>query len=728
MKLSNILFLAVCACSATVVDAASPVKSTVDDIAPYVYPRNRAMGVPAPGRSIGDNIYVSLSPDGSALVKYDITNSKVLGNLVDFKSTRETVLGSVDGFELSPDGSRILVWRNSMPLYRRSFTAEYFVYEVHSNIMRPLSTAHTRQRAAKFSPDSRMVAFVGGDNNIYLKKLDYNTEVAVTENGAVNKVLNGVPDWTYEEEFTVTSSMIFSPDSQTFCFLRYDEADVPMYSLPLYEGTCNAMEQYALYPGAYDYKYPVAGKANSTVTLHTYDIYERKLSDLPVGVAYEYIPRIDFTAEGQVLAVTLNRDQNRMEVMSVNPRSRVSRSVYVETAPAWITPVTYEAMQVCADGFIVNSWRDGYGALYKYSFTGALQREVAVASTDITACYGQDAVGNIYYQIAQPTALDRQVCRVDAKGKTTTLSPATGWADAQFSDDMNYAVLNHSSAVTPPVYTLIKNNGSTVRTMQDNTAYAARVADLPKKEFFTMQSDGVTLNGWIMRPADFNPSKKYPVVMDQYSGPGSQSVVNRWQLDWQQYFATQGYIVVCVDGRGTGGRGREFRDAVYRRLGHFETIDQLNAARYVAALPGVDASRIGICGWSYGGYEALMCATAPNTPFASAVAIAPVTDWRYYDTVYAERYMLTPQQNTDGYRESAPLTRAADLGCDLLIMYGTADDNVHPANSLQFVSALQSAGKLCDMLVFPNMNHSINGCNSRAVVYANMLRHFNRTL
>ncbi len=264
--------------------------------------------------------------------------------------------------------------------------------------------------------------------------------------------------------------------------------------------------------------------------------------------------------------------------------------------------------------------------------------------------------------------------------------------------------------------------------LEDNAAYAARVADLPKCEFITVPSDGNSLNAYIIKPAGFDPAKKYPVVMYQYSGPGSQSVCNRWQLDWQQYFAMQGFVVVCVDGRGTGGRGTSFRDAVYRNLGYYETIDQINAARYVAAMPGIDGKRIGICGWSYGGYEALMCATVKGSPFAAACSVAPVTDWHYYDTVYAERYMLTPQQNFEGYEQSSPLNRAANLACPLMLMYGTSDDNVHPANSLQFASALQSAGLLFDMMVFPNMNHSINGCNARAVVYANMLRFFKREL
>ncbi|MDE6098199.1 MAG: DPP IV N-terminal domain-containing protein, partial [Muribaculaceae bacterium] len=586
----------------------------------------------------------------------------------------------------------------------------------------------SQQRRPVFAPNSRVIAFVGPDNNIYMKKLDYNTEVAVTDDGAVNSVINGVPDWTYEEEFTTDCSMAFSPDSETFCFLRYDEREVPMYTLPVYEGACDPQKEYALYPGEYSYKYPVAGEPNSKVTLRSYDIDERKLADIQLPGSYEYIPRIFYTPEGKVLAVTLNRDQNRMEIYSVSPASKVAKSVFVDESKAWITPETYEDLVLCSDGFIVNSSRSGFASLYKYSYAGALLRTVCEEQADVTACYGEDAAGNIYYQIAAPTPLDRTVRRMDAKGKTACISEASGWNVPDFSSDMSYMVMNHSTATDVPVYTLCRSNGAKVRVLEDNSAYAARVAALPKREFFTLQSDGYTLNGYMIKPEGFNGSGKYPVVMDQYSGPGSQSVCNRWQLDWQQYFAMQGFVVVCVDGRGTGGRGAAFRDAVYRRLGYYETIDQINAARYVAAMPGIDSSRIGICGWSFGGYEALMCATAKDAPYAAACAIAPVTDWRYYDTVYAERYMLTPQQNFEGYEQSAPMGRASSLACPLMIMYGTSDDNVHPANSLEFASALQNAGMLFDMMVFPNMNHSINFCNARAVVYANMLRFFKREL
>lgn len=293
---------------------------------------------------------------------------------------------------------------------------------------------------------------------------------------------------------------------------------------------------------------------------------------------------------------------------------------------------------------------------------------------------------------------------------------------------MDYCVLSYSNVSTPPVYTVNTSSGKVLRTLEDNSTYHERYAGLPEKEFFVMESDGVKLNGYMVKPTGFDVTKKYPVIMYQYSGPGSQEVLNRWRMDWDYYFAIKGYIVMCVDGRGTGGRGREFMDVVYKRLGYYETVDQINAARYAASLPFVDKDQIGIFGWSYGGYETLMAISNADSPYSAAVAVAPVTDWRYYDTVYAERYMLTPQQNGSGYDASAPINRVDGVKCPLLLMSGTADDNVHFYNTLQYVSVLQSRGILCDMLVFPNMNHSINGCNARAVVYAKMLDFFNRNM
>ena len=731
MKKSVLVFIicAVAGLMAVQASGASQRSPHVNALAAFSYPDNAA---PRPSLVFmpDGTSYAERSADNKKIVVKDIATGKESRVLFDVGYTRETTLPDFEGFTISPDASKVLVWRESENIYRRSFTAEYYVYEVRSRLLRPLSKAHSRQRDPLFSPDSRVVAFVAGDNNIYMAKLDYETEVAVTTDGAVGSVINGATDWTYEEEFTVTSLMAWAPDNLTFCYVRFDESAVPSYTLPLYEGTCERRTEYALYPGILSYKYPVAGQPNSSVSVHSYDIETRKTKKLEFPSAPYYIPRIGYGPEpSQLIVATLNRDQNRYELFCVNPKSTVSRSVYTEESKAWIEPEAYEGLHLGARSFVVAGSSEGFTRFYEYSYNGSRIKAITPAGCDATAYYGSDEAGNHYFQTASPTPMDRTVGRLGAKGVTTTVGAGAGTSAAVFAPGCRFMLMSHSDITTPPVYTLNRADGKQIAVVADNKDYAARTVPLlGKKEFFTMRSGDTELNGYMVKPADFSASRRYPVIMSQYSGPGSQSVLNRWSFDWEAYFASQGYIVICVDGRGTGGRGTAFRTAVYKDLGRLETIDQVAAARYAASLPYVDPARIGIYGWSFGGYEALMCASADNCPYAAAVAIAPVTDWRYYDTVYTERYMLTPQQNENGYNSSSAIMRSLHLACPLLVMYGTADDNVHPANSLQYVSTLQSLGMMCDMFVFPNMNHSINGCNARAVVYAKMLQYFDSKL
>lgn len=579
-----------------------------------------------------------------------------------------------------------------------------------------------------------MVSFVSSDNNIHLKKLNYWTEVDVTTDGAVNQILNGVPDWTYEEEFTTSSSMAWAPDSRTLCYLKYNESAVPTYSLTMYEGFCPPMQQYALYPGSYTYKYPVAGQPNSIVTLHSYDIDNRKTKDIALPDRnIEYIPRIAYSNDPtRLMTVTLNRAQNRMEIYAVNPGSAVAKSIMVEQANAWLNPATYEDITWLDNGFIILSGRTGFDHLYQYAYNGSLTAQITSGNFDVTAYYGFDAAKGVhYYQSTASGAINRVVSRIDRQGRVTDLSPATGTASAHFAPGMTRYILTYSNATTPPVSTLHSTTSNKTRTIVDNTGgeYARRYASMPRREFITIPTEGgLQLNAYITKPANFDPSRKYPVVMYQYSGPGSQLVADRWEVDWTAFFAMKGYVVICADGRGTGFRGRQFMDVVYKNLGHYETIDQLATARYAASLPYVDASRIGIHGWSYGGYETLMAVGHPSSPFAAAVAVAPVTDWRFYDTVYAERYMLTPGENAAGYDSSSALRLTSNLKCPLLIMHGTSDDNVHPENTIAYLSKLESENNYCDLLLFPNMNHSINGCGVRALVYARMLDYFNANM
>lgn len=716
--------------ASAMIPASAATISNNPQLAPYVSPQNGVARVVKPAYLPDGLSYLALSDDAKRVVKYDTRTGKEIETVMDVTHTRDVTIPSMESFTLSPDGTKILVKRETKAIYRRSSMSKFYIYEIRTRQMRPLSEKFEYQREPLFSPDGRMVAFVGNDNNIHLHKYDYGTEVDVTTDGQTDHIINGVPDWVYEEEFTTSSSMAWAPDNMTLCYLKYNETDVPAFSFPLYEGTCEPMKQYALYPGSFTYKYPVAGEPNSKVTVHSYDIDNRKTKNLDIPARYEYIPRIAFGGDPDRLIIeTLNREQTRLELFSMNPRSNVAKSILVEEESAWLEPVTYEDITFNADNFVILSARTGYTHAYQYNYSGTMTRALTKGDFDVLAYYGKDARGNHYVQSTASGAINRVVSRIDPKGVMTNITPDKGCASVWFTPAMNFYVSNYSNAQTPPVYTLRTIADKDVRVLEDNADVARKYASAPKREFITVTTnEGNTINAYMLKPADFSSSKRYPVIMTQYSGPGSQQVLDTWAIDWPQYAAMDGYIVICADGRGTGGRGRAWETVVYKNLGYYETIDQQAVARWAASQPYVNGDKIGICGWSYGGYESLMCVSTPSTPFAAAVAIAPVTDWRYYDTIYAERYMLTPQANEDGYQTSAPLSAVGNLSVPLLIMHGTADDNVHFMNTVQYTSALQGAGKWCDMFIYPNKNHSIYGCDARLSVYSRMLAYFNAYL
>lgn len=668
--------------------------------------------------------------DGNKINKIDYKTGKIIETVFDASTARNCNVKKFEGFYMSDDEKKILLYTNSQPIYRRSFKADYYTIEIKRNLLKPLSIKGPVQ-AAKFSHDARMVAFVY-ENNIYLKKLDFDSEVQVTKDGATSQIINGVPDWVYEEEFAMTSSMTFSPDDTILSFLRWDESEVGEYSLPLYEGVCPAMPQYSKYPGTFTYKYPVAGTANSKVTVHSYDVDTRKTKVMQLPDDTYYIPNIQFgNSSERLMVTTLNRDQNDLRIFAVNPRSTVAKQVFHETSDTWIDINSFtDNLKYYNDFFVVLSSRSGYSHLYKYSNSGNLLLQITKGDWEVTKFYGYSALNNSYfYQSTADGPINRVVSTImyNAKnvGKTSNLSLKEGWNDASFSSNFNYMLLSYSSATQPTQYTL-HSRGGKVRDIELNKEYSSLFTEnsVPKKEFFTCKVDGNTLNGYMIKPVNFDSSKKYPVIMSQYSGPGSQSVKNSWSLDWENYAASEGFIVACVDGRGTGGRGKNWESCVYMNLGHFESIDQVGAAKYLSSLPYVDGTKIGIYGWSYGGYETIMAMSQKNSAFAAGVAIAPVTDWRFYDTIYAERYMRTPQQNETGYASSSAINLASNLKGRLLIMAGTLDDNVHISNTLQYTAELTANNKICDMMVFTNKNHSIYGCNTRYVVYLKVLDFF----
>ena len=676
--------------------------------------------------------YYAATNGNTRIVKCEYRTGHEVDTLFDVKTARECDLKSFDGFSLSPDEKHLLIYADSEPIYRRSFKANYYTFEIRRNLLKPLSEGG-KQQVAVYSPNGRMVAFVR-DNNIYIKKLDYGTEVAVTRDGEQNKIINGAPDWVYEEEFAMTSTLQWSPDDATLAFVKFDESQVPLYSFQLYEGYCPALPEYRFYPGSFAYKYPVAGETNSQVSVFSYTVDTRALKKMNLPLASDsYIPRIQFTPDPNRLAVvSLNRTQNQMDIYTVNPKSGVSKLLLRETDKAWIDEPILDNIAFYPDFFIIASCRSGYQHLYRYNYNGTLARQITRGEWNVSNFLGYDAQsGSYFYESNQEGALYKAIYKMNAKGVETKLSTLKGTNTAEFNPSCTYFINRYSSVDEPLVVTVCDARGKTLRTLEDNASLKALAAQsgLPQKEFFTCaNAAGDLMNGYILKPANFDPSKRYPVVMSQYSGPGSQSVLDDWKVDWEYYLANQGFIVACVDGRGTGGRSRAYETAVYMQLGKYETEDQVAGAEYMSTLPYVDGNRIGIYGWSYGGYETLMAMSTGNGIYRAGVAIAPVTDWRYYDTIYSERFMRTPQENGDGYRQSAPITHAANLKGSLLIVSGTADDNVHYLNTLQYSAALVEAGIQFDSQIYTNKDHHIRGCNTRHHLYTRVCNFFSDKL
>ena len=671
----------------------------------------------------GTDTYARISDDGKRVDCYSFKTGKLLRNLFDVSNTMGKKIDSFDGYILSPDGTRMLIQTKTKSIYRRSFTAVYYLYNIASRKLEPLSDGGSQQ-VPVWSKDGLQVAFVR-EGNIYLVKLLYdNAEVQVTKDGKFNDVINGLPDWVNEEEFGFNRALTFNADGTMICWLRYDEKDVKTYSLQMYKGMKPEKQENAVYPGFYSYKYPKAGEDNSKVTAWSYDIKSHRISKLQVPLdADGYMPRIKATDDAsKVVVYTMNRHQDELCLYSVNPRSTVAQLIVKEHVEKYVKEEAMEAVTFIGNNVLLPSDRSGFMKLYIYSMNGQLHRTIG-GDYDITAVYGYDAkTGDVYYQAAALGPSDRQVYVAHKNGKTVRLSDKKGWNTALFSGDYQYFVNTWSDYNTPYVVTTRDNNGRVISTLQDNADLKAKVAEsgFAKREPFSFTtSEGVQLNGWILKPLNFDASKRYPVIMHQYSGPGSQQVTDSWNAGsmgqggaFDSYLAQQGFIVVSVDGRGTGGRGADFEKCTYLKIGDLESKDQVEAALYLGSLPFVDKDRIGIWGWSYGGFNTLMSMSEGRGVFRAGVAIAPPTSWRFYDSIYTERYMRTPKENPDGY-DVNPIVRAQKLHGALLLCHGTADDNVHPQNSYEYAEALVQADKDFREVYYTNRNHSIYGGNTR---------------
>ncbi len=675
--------------------------------------------------------YSCISDDEDSIEVLSFRTGKKTGTLFSVNDIKgDLKIDAFDGYALSDNGRKILLWNNKEMLYRHSFNAEYFVYDVMRQTLKRVSDKG-RVRGAVLSHDGRLVAYVH-ENNIRIANLDYDTDYAVTTDGELNKIINGVTDWGYEEEFGYVNTMRWSADDNVLAFMRFDETNVPAYSFDVYKSYCEEDPLSDLYPKAYTYKYPLAGYPNSVVGVYAFNVVDRivKKMDLPLN-DLDYVPSLEYAGSSHnLMAMVLNRDQNKLRIFSVNDASTTARPVVTFTSEAWLSPATYQMVEYGDNDFVIADDSDGYRHLYRYDYKGTRLAKLTSGNFNVTDYYGYDSKrGRYYAQTSARGAINRNVCSFDRRGRMNVLHNVDGTESALFSKNFDYYLRSWSSASVPPQYTVWNVNGKKLSEVEMNTEYAAIYADAPKMEFLKVKNAvGEEMDAYIIRPAGFDASGKYPLLMQQYNGPDSQEVLNRWRMDGRYYIASQGYVVAAVDGRGTGGRDRAWAQCVYKKLGQIETEDQLAGAAWFASQQFVDADKTACFGWSYGGYMSLMELSDKACKFKCGVAMAPVTDWRFYDSIYTERYMLTPAQNEEGYNRASALDRTVNLNVPLLIMSGTSDDNVHFYNTLKYTSKLNYEGKIFDMMAFAGFEHSLRICNARTRLYVKITDWLNSEL
>ncbi|MFV9551888.1 S9 family peptidase [Algibacter sp. PT7-4] len=627
----------------------------------------------------------------------------------------------------SKDEQQVILATNETAIYRHSVLGNYYVYNVNNATLNLISEEKIQEPT--LSPDGQKVAFVK-ENNLYVKDLNSETITQITTDGEKNKIINGITDWVYEEEFGFVRAFDWNVDSNKIAFIRFDETNVPEFSMDVY-GT-------ELYQTQQVFKYPKAGEANSEVSLHIYNLNENKTNAVKVDKAYQdfYIPRIKWTNNPNVLSAQyMNRHQSELDLWMVNAKTNTSNLILAEKDQAYVD-VTDNLTFLDDNSFIWTSEKDGYNHIYHYNETGQLINQVTKGNWEVTNYYGYDKKNNtIFYQSVENGSINRDVYSIKLNGRNKKrLTKSDGTNNASFSADFSFFINTFSSATTPPEYTLNSSlSGNLIKSIKDNDKAAQRLSDYvtSKKEFSTIHVNGNDLNMWMIKPANFDASKKYPLLMYQYSGPGSQQVANRWNSAndyWYQHLAQQGYIIACVDGRGTGFKGANFKKITQNQLGKYEVEDQIQAAKQLGELPYIDASRMGIWGWSFGGFMSSNCLFKGNDVFKMAIAVAPVSSWRFYDSIYTERYMTTPQENASGYDDNSPINHVEKLKGDFLLVHGSGDDNVHLQNTMRLAEALIQADKQFDWAVYPDKNHGIYGGNTRLHLYKKMTHFIHETL
>ena len=649
------------------------------------------------------------SDEGQEIIKYQFKNGKEVTTL--FKST-DFDIKNINSYSFSNDDKLMLLTTETESIYRYSKRAIYYVFNIHNNKLKQIS--ENKIRYTTFSPDGSKVAYVF-KNNLFIKNLRNGKEIQVTSDGKKNHIINGATDWVYEEEFGLVKGFSWSADGSTIAFYKFDESHVKEFSMDKFNG--------GLYPTQEVFKYPKAGEDNSTVNIYLYSIKDKTNTLIYTEKDYEYIPRIKWTNDPNILSmIGLNRHQNRLDFILVDSRDGTNKVLFTEEDKYYID-INNNLSFLQNNYFIWTSEKNGYNHIYLKGLDGS-EEQLTNGAWEVTSFDGLDSDNmQIFYRSTEEGSINRTLYVLDLEtGERKKLSTEIGANSVKFSKGSKYYINSYSNANTPPVYSLHKSDGSLIKIIEDNELFNTKMEgfNLSKKEFLTIYTDNADLNAWIIKPPDFDEKKQYPLFMFLYGGPGSQKVLNGYggiNFYWYQMLAQQGYIVACVDNRGTGGKGAEFKKMTYKELGKYETIDQIDAAKYFGDLKYIDKTRIGIQGWSYGGYMSSLAITKGADFFKLAIAVAPVTNWRYYDNIYTERYMQTPQENPNGYDDNSPINHVDKLKGKYLLIHGGADDNVHVQNTYEMTSALVKANKQFDLFIYPDKNHSIYGGNTRYHLY-----------
>ena len=694
-------------------------KITVDEIFTGAF---RAKGMDELQSLQNTNQYTVLNFDRATrsmqIDLYDFATLKKESNLIDTKNFTALADG-IDSYTFDASEKKILIACNSDKIFRHSFTADYFLYDLATKTLTKLFDFKVQEPT--FSPDGTKIAYAKG-NNLYVYEIASKKSVAITSDGMKNSIINGITDWVYEEEFAFVRAFDWSKDSKKVAFIRFDESEVPEFSMSIFKKE--------LYPTIETFKYPKAGEKNAIVSLHIYDVAGNTAKKVDLGNYKDfYIARLKWTNDSNILsAQVLNRHQDNLDLLFIDGTTISAKVVLNEKDKAYVD-VTDNLTFLQDNSFIWTSEKDGFNHIYLYDKTGKLKNQVTKGNWEVTSYYGFDEkTKTIFYQSTENGSINRDVYRIALDGKSKVrLSKNSGTNKATFSPNFQFFINTFSSAAQPTVYSLNESKaGKEIKIIESNQDLASKLKgyNLPSKEFFVLKTEkGNELNAWIIKPKDFDSAKKYPVFMYQYSGPGSQQVNNEWNAAddyWFMMLTQKGYIVACIDGRGTGFKGADFKKVTQLQLGKYEVEDQIDAAKVIGAYPYVDASRIGIFGWSYGGFMASNCIFQGADVFKMAIAVAPVTNWRFYDSIYTERYMQTPQENPSGYDNNSPINHTNKLKGKFLLIHGSADDNVHVQNSMQMMEALIQADKQFDSQIYPDKDHGIYGGKTRIQLYNKM--------